>query len=325
MKMRQIILTTAVLVAAGTIRMHALTTETTEFVSTMAADDAPYSDGTKSMNEQRWQDAVTAFDKVIDAKGKRVDAALYWKAYSLMKLGNVQATKATCDQLRAQYAKSTWNQDCATLALDPKIFAGGKGSMGDPMVINPADGSKVRLMKQGGPTYLYKSGTVEYGLVNGDRDPNAEIKLLAMSSLLNQDPAKAIPLLRGMLTGDQPASVKKHALFILSQSRAPEADAALHDAAMGKMGVDVQAVAIQSIGIFRGKKDNATLVDVYRGSSDLKIKRSVVSALFISNDAPRLVDLARNEKDLNLKRNIVSQLALMKDPAATDYMMELLK
>jgi hypothetical protein len=37
------------------------------------------------------------------------------------------------------------------------------------------------------------------------------------------------------------------------------------------------------------------------------------------------VELARGEKDLNLKRQIVSQLAVMKDPAATDYMLELLK
>jgi len=31
------------------------------------------------MDEHRWQDAVSAFDKVIGEKGKRVDAALYWK------------------------------------------------------------------------------------------------------------------------------------------------------------------------------------------------------------------------------------------------------
>jgi hypothetical protein len=51
----------------------------------------------------------------------------------------------------------------------------------------------------------------------------------------------------------------------------------------------------------------------------------VISAFFITQDAPRMVELARSEKDMELKRSIVSQLALMKDKAATDYMMELLK
>jgi hypothetical protein len=38
-----------------------------------------------------------------------------------------------------------------------------------------------------------------------------------------------------------------------------------------------------------------------------------------------MVEMAKNEKDLELKRQLVQQLALMNDPAATNYMMELLK
>jgi len=79
------------------------------------------------------------------------------------------------------------------------------------------------------------------------------------------------------------------------------------------------------MGVFQGKRANDSLVEVYKTTNDLKIKKSVISALFITQDAPRMVELARNEKDLELKRSIVSQLALMNDKAATDYMMELLK
>ncbi len=83
--------------------------------------------------------------------------------------------------------------------------------------------------------------------------------------------------------------------------------------------------AIQSVAVFQGKRANDTLVEVYKTTADSKVKKSVLSALFISQDAPRMVELARDEKDLELKRSIVSQLALMDDKAATDYMMELLK
>jgi HEAT repeat protein len=79
------------------------------------------------------------------------------------------------------------------------------------------------------------------------------------------------------------------------------------------------------MAVFQGKRADAALIDVYKTTSDPQIKRSVISALFITQDAPGMVELARNEKDLNLKRSIVSQLALMNDKAATDYMMELLK
>jgi hypothetical protein len=110
----------------------------------------------------------------------------------------------------------------------------------------------------------------------------------------------------------------------LAQSKSPDADAILHDAAMGKMGPELQREAIRSIAVFEGKRSNDTLVEVYKTTGDPKIKKSVISGLFITQDAPRMVELARSEKDLELKRSIVSQLALMNDKAATDYMMELL-
>ena len=324
--MKRTLFTAAMLLGATTGRMYAMAPATVEYLYVFSPDDAPYTEGTKAMNEQRWQDAVTAFDKVIAAKGKRVDAAIYWKAYSLRKLGNISAAKATCDQLGAQFKGSSWNRDCTALTLDTTLVRSGSGGMIDPIARGPNDPPRVKVIGPIQPIQTYGADAFEFG-PRGDRgrDPDADIKLLAMNSLLNQDPAKAIPLLRGMLAGNQPSSVKKHALFVLSQSKTPKAEAVMHDAILGKMGVEVQSQAIQSSGVFLGKRDNATLVEVYRGSSDPKVKRSVISALFISQDAPRLVDLAKSEKDLNLKRNIVSQLALMKDPAALDYMMELLK
>ena len=119
--------------------------------------------------------------------------------------------------------------------------------------------------------------------------------------------------------------MKRHALFVLAQSKSPEAQSILNDAVLGKLDPSLQRQAIQTVGIYRGKAANDTLVEVYNKTSDIKIKQAVISALFISQDAPRMVDLARSEKNLELKRNIVSQLAIMHDKAATDYMIELLK
>ena len=88
---------------------------------------------------------------------------------------------------------------------------------------------------------------------------------------------------------------------------------------------ELQRAAIQMLALNRGKDSGATLVEIYRASSDAGVKRAAVNGLYLARDAARLVELARAEKDLNQKREIVSQLALMKDPVATDYMLELLK
>jgi len=294
----------------GVSSIHALTPE---LAAAPVQDDAAYSAGSKAMDEHRWQDAVVSFDKVINAKGKRVDAAVYWKAYSLNKLGKPQLAAATCDQLRAQDPNSQWNRDCSALTVNVHIDTEALAeSMKNVNV-------QVRAMTD--------PSVEDVGMWDNSNPPHGsdeDLKMLALNSLLNQDPARAIPLLRGVLNGNGSPAMKKHALFVLAQSKSPDADAILHDAAMGKMGPELQREAIRSIAVFEGKRSNDTLVEVYKATSDPKIKKSVISGLFITQDAPRMVELARSEKDLELKRSIVSQLALMNDKAATDYMMELL-
>jgi hypothetical protein len=266
------------------------------------SEDVAYTAGTRALNDSRWSDAVNSFEQVANAKGKKADAGLYWKAYALSKLGKQDLAGATCAQLKSQYASSQWNRDCSAL--------------------NVAERAASRQLAE---AERESSRSREREDRSDSKDPDADIKILALNSLLHRDPAQAVPLLRGILTGDQPASVKKHALFVLAQNKSPEADALLHDLMVGKMGADLQRDSIQSAGMYRGRAPGDTLVEVYRTTQDAKIKRSILSALFIANDDQHLVELARSEKDLSVKREIVSQLAVMKGQAASDYMLELLK
>ncbi len=264
-------------------------------------EEAAYLEGIHAMSDNRWSDAVADFEQIANARGKRSDAALYWKAYALAKLGKPDLANATCLQLHTQYQASYWNRDCAALEL-----AG----------LNP----------RGVPTpVITYSQTQTDARDASQRDQNAELKMLALNSLLHRDPAQAIPLLRNILTGEQPDSLKKHALFVLAQGRSPEADALMHDLVFGKVGPNLQIQAIQASGVYEGRRYSDTLAEAYRTSPDPKVKRAVISSLFVANSDQRLVDLARTEKDLELKRTIVSQLALMNGKAASDYMLELLK
>jgi hypothetical protein len=285
-------------------------------------DDDAYTAGTRAMDENRWPDAVSAFEKVIAEKGKRVDAALYWKAYSLNKLGKMPLAIATCDQLKSQFPDSPWNRDCSVISVDVAIDA---SAMAEQMKLKTnkmkLDMNEIHPMVKIAPLNLNMNG-MDNGVARGSDE---DLKMLALNSLMNRDPATALPLLRGILSGNQPLSVKKHALFVLAQSKSPDAESILHDAALGKLDPQLQGQAIQTMAVFQGKRANDTLAEVYRTTTDPKIKRSIISAMFITKDAPRMVEMARNEKDLELKRTIVSELALMNDKAATDYMMELLK
>ena len=308
---RTTLCSTAFAVCVAAQPVSALMVELSSAPVIVVTDDDAYTVGTRAMDEHRWPDAVSAFDRVISEKGKRVDSALYWKAYSLKKLGKTPLAVATCDQLHSQFADSPWNKDCAVISIDGP----------DTKVVveqwkSNTDQARVRVA----PYFFVDGGDSKVA-----RGSDEDLKILALNSLLNRDPTTAIPLLRGILSGNQPISVKKRALFVLAQSKSPEADSILHDAALGKLDPQLQEEAIRSMAVFQGKRANDTLAEVYRTTTDPKIKKSIISAMFITRDAPRMVEMAKSEKDLELKRTIVSQLALMNDKAATDYMIELLK
>lgn len=293
------------------------------------SEDALYAEGTKAMDEQRWNDAVAAFDRVIAAKGKKLDAALYWKAYSLDKLGRKDDSRGACDVLRKEQPSSTWNKECTMLRVRT-VDVQKMVELAKTRMLSSDDWAKF----DGGDFEVFGAGFGD-GQNDGERHvirlrtskttTEDDIKILALNSLMRQDPAKAMPLLRALIHSDKPLPVRRQALFVLSRSKEPEAQALLTEVATNKASPDLQREAVEILATSHGKDAAPTLVEIYKSTTDNNVKHAALSGLFIAHDAPRLVELARAEKDLNLKRDIVSQLALMKDPAATDYMMELLK
>ena len=67
------------------------------------------------------------------------------------------------------------------------------------------------------------------------------------------------------------------------------------------------------------------LTSIYASDASPDVRKAVVNALFLQNNATALVSLARAEKNPEMKKEIVSKLSLMKSKEATDYLLELLK
>ena len=109
------------------------------------------------------------------------------------------------------------------------------------------------------------------------------------------------------------------ALFVSGDS------AHLIDAANSEPNVDLRRRAIQHLGTMGRTSTGEALVGLYAKEKDSDIKRSVINALFVQNNADSLVAIARKETDPALKREMVSKLSLMtKSKVAMDYLMELL-
>jgi len=265
------------LAAAVTVapwRSHALAAQPViEFALGVGADDASlYADGTRAVSESRWQDAVGLFGRVAEMRGEHAEGALYWKAYAENKEGQSANALSTCGELRKQYPKSRWLNECGALEIEIR------GKSGDP--------------------------------VEPQAEADENLKLLALNALMEQDQKQAVPILQKILAGNQSEELKSRALFVLAQSGSPEAQAVIGQIARGQSGPALQIRAIRMLAT-QGKRANETLADIYQHTSDKEVKRAILQSYLVSGDPEKELAAARTETDPELVKTAVHTLGAM--------------
>jgi HEAT repeat protein len=88
---------------------------------------------------------------------------------------------------------------------------------------------------------------------------------------------------------------------------------------------ELRRTAIRNLGLMKRAGTTEALTSIYSSDQSPDVRKAVVNALFLQNNATALVTLARAEKNPELKKEIVSKLSVMKSKEATDYLLELLK
>jgi tetratricopeptide (TPR) repeat protein len=249
--------------------------------------DVLYRQARQSIDQGRYERAIEQLDRLVNMAGSdRVDAALYWKSYTLAKQGRRPDALTTLADLQKRFADSRWLKDAKALEVE----------------IRQASGQAV----------------------SPDAQNDEELKLLALRGLMQSDPDRAVPMIERLLAGNSSVKLQENALFVLSQSRSSRAREIITTVARSG-NPDLQVRAIRYLGAMGGPENRQILDEVYRASSDTAVKRAILRSLFLQQNAATLVDLAREEKDAALRKEIVTKLSLMKSKEATDYFLELLK
>ncbi len=246
--------------------------------------DGEYDQGTRALDQHKYDEAAQHFDAVITGKSTRADGALYWKAYALNRAGKKDEALAAIAQLRRDYASSAWLNDAQ--ALEAEV----KQSNGQPI----------------SPT----------------QESNDDLKLYAINSLMNADPDRAIPLIEGILKGSSAPNVKRNALFVLAQSRSPRAQQILSDYAKGGGNPDLQFQAIQYVGQSGTKDAQQLLVSVYGTTSDIRVKSSIIQNLAGARAYDALLNIAKTEKEVSLRDAAIRNVANSKN-APLDGLLEI--
>jgi tetratricopeptide (TPR) repeat protein len=262
--------------------------------------ESQYSQARSRIDNNQYDRALEPLDKVISAKGERADGAMYWKAYSLMKLARRDEALSTLGQLTKQFPDSPWVRDARALEVEVKQAAGQ----------NPATDAV-----------------------------DDETKLLALNAIMRTDPDAALAAVEKMLAGGTNVRLKDRALFVLSQSRSDKALGIISNVARSNTNPDLQQRAIRYLGQSNNVDATKTLSTVYSGSNSVDTKKAVISALASSlssnpgsgDRAARnaaavtaLVTLGRAERNPELKALIVRHLGNSSAPEAKQFLLEII-
>jgi tetratricopeptide (TPR) repeat protein len=147
--------------------------------------------------------------------------------------------------------------------------------------------------------------------VNPDNIPDEEIKLLALQSLMNSAPEKAVPLLEKVIQGNYPPRLKDKALFVLSQSDSDKAQQILLSIAKANSNPDLQRRAIRYLGMNGNGRNRAVLKEIYSSATDASVKKSIFQAWLMCGCKEDVAALARTEKNPEMRREAIRYLGMM--------------
>jgi HEAT repeat protein len=236
-------------------------------------EETLYSEGTRAINDAHWAQAGSIFRNLASQHGARAEAALYWEAYAENKQGNAARALEICAELRHAYSQGNWVKECSALEIEIH------GKSDDPLP--------------------------------PQAEQDEELKLLALNSLMQQDEARAVPIIQQILNSDKSEKLKDRALFVLGQDQSPQAQALLGQVASGERNPALQRRAIQMLAVTRGKQAAETLANIYRQSTNIEVKNAILHTYLVIGTPDPLVEAARHESDPELVRTAVHTLGAM--------------
>jgi HEAT repeat protein len=139
-------------------------------------------------------------------------------------------------------------------------------------------------------------GFAEFWLPPVPGEPDMTVRLQALTGLLDTHSAQVIPLLRQIALDRNSPDEARQAVFVLGQSRQPEARRTVVEVA--RDGAEpVRIAAVRELGRFDGPAISSELMRVYATSATPRLKRQIVASLGDRADTVSLLRIARSESE----------------------------
>jgi hypothetical protein len=291
------------------------------------SDDRAYESGQRALEGRRYTEALEFFNQVA-ARGKdRADGALYWKAYTLLKLGRADEARAAVAELRKSYASSRWLDDAKALEVEA----------GKPVSPESESNEEIKIIALNGLMQSDPDRAVPLldGLLKGAQPPRVKRNALFVLSQSNSPKAQQMleqvargqgnpdlqlqairylgerrrqggssPILSEIYGASNDANVKRAILNAFESARDKDR---LLQIAKTERDNELRLQAIRNLASM--KEAQADLWSLYGAESNPEIKRRILESVPNTGNLDRMMEIAKTEKDVNLRRFAIQNLA----------------
>lgn len=245
-----------------------------------------FREGRDMIEAQNWQKAAEKFQDFISGypKDRDLDAALYWYGYALQKQGQKEDAVVPLLRLVRNFPGSSWRREAEALLV-----------------------------------VLGRKADVDQAL---SRD-NCEIKILALQSLFQADPDRAIATVTETLKSNtnQCPGFQAAAVSLLGSHGGAKATPILLDIARSQSDLKLRLTAIKRLGDQHTEAVTADLIRLYDADKTKEVRVQILRALVESRTASgtaKVLEVARTGDDPAVRQLAIRYLGQLNDAQSLD-------
>jgi hypothetical protein len=281
------------------------------------------------ISDDQWTAAIPVLRAAAaDPKEPNKDEALFWLAHSQNQAGDLAEAVESIRTLQNTFPKSRWSGPAGSLLIElaqklgrrdvlwrtavpptppappePPAAATGRsraprGRPAPPIALPPPPPAPPAAV--GAPAApVGPQPPPPMTWFADSYAPAPDLRVQALGRLIHTDAQKVIPILRTIAFQAANLGTARGAVFVLAQSRNPQARSTVVDVA--KSGPEqVRVAAIRELGRFGGPEIVSELMDLYSTGNAL-VKQQIVVSLGERADASSLFRIAQSESDDRLR------------------------
>lgn len=253
--------------------------------------DSLYRQARQLLNRNRYTEAAARFKEFREknANSEKVADALYFEAFALYRGGDINQLREARARLRDQesrFPRAATRSDTKTLRVRILQELAQRGDAEAAaeiarLVTPPTPPVPAQAPEPPQPPKPPRAATQWNASDNCDSDDDDNVKMTALNALMQMDSERAVPILKTVLARRDSGSVclRRRAVFLVSQKRAPEATAILLDAARTDPDLEVRLQAVQWLSQVRSEEAAGALDSILRSSRDTEIQEKALFAL----------------------------------------------